>query len=131
MSKEEFIAFANSKPLRKEFMLRMGQTGFPEAEMNEALSRLQRSIDRMDVSIRETGGPWLMGRNLTLADIAVMPVIVRLADLGLGKMWADKPTVGRWFEAIQSHPAFKPTYYFGSLLTEQFSWLSEKLAKRA
>jgi glutathione S-transferase len=131
MSKDEFIAFANSKPLRKEFMLRMGQTGFPEAEMNEALGRLQRSIDRMDEAIRETGGPWLMGRNLTLADIAVMPVVVRLADLGLDTMWADKPRVGRWFEAIRSHPAFKPTYYSGSLLTEQYPWLAEKLAKRA
>jgi hypothetical protein len=24
----------------------------------------------------------------------------------------------RWFELIQAHPAFKTTYYMGSLLTE-------------
>ena len=29
MSEEEFIAFAESKPLRKEFMLAMGRKGFP------------------------------------------------------------------------------------------------------
>ncbi len=29
MSEEEFLAFAESKPLRKEFMLAMGRTGFP------------------------------------------------------------------------------------------------------
>jgi glutathione S-transferase len=72
-----------------------------------------------------------MGRQLTLADIAVMPVIVRLADLNLDAMWADRPAVRRWFEAIKAHPAYKPTYYFGSLLTEKFPWLQEKLAGRA
>jgi glutathione S-transferase len=30
MSEDEFVAFAESKPLRKEFMLEMGQKGFPQ-----------------------------------------------------------------------------------------------------
>ena len=37
MSREDFVAMAMSKPLRKEFMLAMGQTGFPKAEMDAAL----------------------------------------------------------------------------------------------
>src|SRR5258708_14111570 len=37
MSEDEFVAFANSKPLRKEFMLAMGRTGFPQQEMDTAL----------------------------------------------------------------------------------------------
>jgi len=49
-----------------------------------------------------------------------MPVIVRMADLGLDTMWGDKPRVARWLTAIRAHPAFEPTYYFGSLLTEKF-----------
>jgi glutathione S-transferase len=131
MSKDEFIAFANSKPLRKEMMLQMGQKGFSDAEMKSAMDRLQRTIVRMDESIAKSGGPWLMGRALTLADIAVMPVIVRLADLKLDTMWKDRPAVARWYEAIKAHPAFKPTYYFGSLLTEKFAWLKDKLATQA
>lgn len=131
MSEQEFIAFANSKPLRKEMMLQMGQKGFPESEMKSAMDRLQRTIVRMDDAIQKSGGPWLMGKQLTLADIAVMPVLVRLADLKLDTMWRDRPAVGRWYAGIVSHPAFKPTYYFGSLLTEKFPWLREKLAKSA
>jgi glutathione S-transferase len=131
MSDEEFIAFANSKPLRKEMMLRMGRNGFPESDMNEAMDRLIRTIVRMDESIAKSGGPWLMGKNLTLADIAVMPVIVRLADLKLDRLWEGRAAITRWFDAIQAEPAFKPTYYFGSLLTEKFPWLKEKLAARA
>ena len=37
MSREDFVAMAESKPLRREFMLTMGQTGFPQAEMDAAL----------------------------------------------------------------------------------------------
>jgi glutathione S-transferase len=128
MSEEEFVAFAESKPLRKEFMLAMGRKGFSEKEMNGALDRLARTLVRMEEAIAQSGGPWLMGKNLTLADVAVMPAIVRMADLGLDTMWKDKPTIGRWYDAIRAHPAFKPTYYFGSLLSERFPHLREQAA---
>jgi glutathione S-transferase len=131
MSEEEFVAFAHSKPLRKEFMLAMGRTGFSKQEMDAALDRLGRTLTRMDGEIANSGGPWLMGARPTLADICLMPAIVRMADLGLDPMWADKPRVARWLESIRAHPAFKPTYYFGSLLTERFPHLKERAALRA
>jgi glutathione S-transferase len=126
MSEEEFVAFAESKPLRKEFMLAMGRKGFPEKEMNAALDRMQRTYERMELAIAESGGPWLLGKDITLADVALMPAIVRMADLGLDTMWRDRPLVARWYDAIRAHPAFKPTYYFGSLLTERFPHLRER-----
>src|SRR5215217_8899985 len=75
MSEEEFLAFAESKPLRKEFMLAMGRKGFPEQEMKAALERMRRAYERMDAEIAATGGPWLCGKDITLADISVMPAI--------------------------------------------------------
>jgi glutathione S-transferase len=130
MSPEEFLAFAESKPLRKEFMLAMGQTGFPQKEMDAALGRMQRTYERMEESIAASGGPFLMGTKPTLADISLMPAVVRMADLSLDHMWDDRPNVGRWFDAIKAHPAFAPTYYFGSLLTERFPHLQEMAKKR-
>jgi hypothetical protein len=41
-------------------------------------------------------------------------------------MWQDKPRIAHWFTAIRAHPAFEPTYYFGSLLTEKFPHLKER-----
>jgi glutathione S-transferase len=128
MSEEDFVAFAHSKPLRKEFMLAMGRTGFSKQEMDAALDRLARTLTRMDDEIAKSGGPWLLGARPTLADICVMPAIVRMADLGLDTMWAEKPRVTRWFELIRAHPAFKPTNYFGSLLTERFPHVKERAA---
>jgi glutathione S-transferase len=126
MSEEEFIAFAESKPLRKEFMLAMGRKGFSEKEMNAALGRLRRTYERMDMAIAESGGPWLLGKDITLADVSVMPALVRMDDLGMAGMWSDLPRVANWYELIRAQPSFKPTYYPGSLLTERFPHLRER-----
>jgi glutathione S-transferase len=123
-----FVAFAESKPLRKEFMLAMGRKGFSDAEMKSALGRLARTLERMDAEIDKSGGSWFLGARATLADICVMPTIVRMADLGLDAMWRDKPRIGNWLAAIRAHPAFAPTYYFGSLLTERFPHVRERAA---
>ena len=47
----------------------------------------------MDEAIEESGGPWLLGEDITLADVAVMPAIVRMADLGQETAWQDLPRV--------------------------------------
>jgi glutathione S-transferase len=125
MNREDFVAMAESKPLRREFMLTMGQTGFPKHEMDAALARLRRSYERMDSEIERSGGPWLLGKAITLADVAVMPALVRMHDLGLAE-WQDLPRIATWFDNIRAQPAFKSTYYHGSLLSERFPQLREK-----
>ena len=117
-------------PLRKEFMLAMGQTGFPKAEMDAALARLRRSYERMDREIELSGGPWLLGKDMSLADVAAMPALVRMYDLNYAD-WQDLPRVITWFDNVRAHPSFVPTYYHGSLLTERFPHLKETLAARA
>jgi glutathione S-transferase len=124
MSEDEFQALADSKPLRREFLMKMGRCGFPVSDMDEATGRLRRGVERMDQWISESGGPWLMGRNLTFADIAVMPVIVRMADINLQHLWAGKPGIDRWLEGIRATQAFPATYYHGSLLTEKYPHLA-------
>src|SRR5215510_6276673 len=108
MAPDEFVAFAESKPLRREFMLAMGQKGFPDAEMHAEIAR--------------SGGPWLLGKDISLADVAVMPALVRMADLGRAD-WQDLPRVVRWFDEIRAQPAFAAAYYPGSLLSERMPHL--------
>jgi glutathione S-transferase len=125
MSEEEFNALANSKPLRKEFLLTMGRTGFPQKEMDSALDRLGRSVVRMDEWIVQSGGPWIMGNQMTLADIAIMPVIVRMDDINLHHMWKEKPAITNWLNLLRADAAFAQTYYHGSLLTEKYPHLAK------
>jgi glutathione S-transferase len=130
MKPEEFDAMVESKPLRREFMKTMGQGGFSQDEMDAALARLRRTYERMDSEIAKSGGPWLLGKDISLADVAVMPSLVRMDDLGLAG-WQDLPRVVTWFKNIRAQPAFRPTYYAGSLLSERFPHLKEKQAKIA
>jgi glutathione S-transferase len=129
MSRDDFVAMAESKPLRREFMLTMGQTGFPKHDMDAALARLRRTYERMDAEIGRSGGPWLLGKKITLADVAVMPALVRMHDLGMPD-WQDLPRVATWFDNIRAQDAFTPTYYLGSLLSERFPHLREKAVAR-
>ncbi len=130
LNSDEFVAMAESKPLRREFMMTMGQTGFPKAEMDAALGRLRRSYERMDAEIERSGGPWLLGRDISLADVAAMPALVRMHDLGMAD-WQDLPRIVTWFDNIRAQKAFRPTYYHGSLLSERFPHLREKAGKSA
>ena len=56
MSESEFLDFANSKPLRKEFMLAMGRAGFPKKDMDASLERMARTYTRMEEAIDASGG---------------------------------------------------------------------------
>ena len=125
MTEAEFQALCEAKPLRREFLRKMGRTGFAQADMDEALGRLRRGVERMAAWLAENGGPWLMGGALTLADLAVMPVIVRMDDINLGHLWAPHPEIGAWLERLRATPAFRPTYYHGALLTEKYAHLAE------
>ena len=129
MSEAEFQALADSKPLRREFLLKMGRKGFSQDDMDEAKGRLQRGVARLAGWIEGSNGPWAMGETLTLVDVAIMPVIVRLADIRLSTLWDAYPRVARWLEAIRQHPAFDPTYYPGSLLTQKYPHLRDTLDK--
>ena len=71
-------------------------------------------------------GPWLLGRDISLADVSVMPVIVRLADLRQESLWQDKPAIARWLDNIRAHPAYAKTYYHGTHLTELYPHLQER-----
>jgi glutathione S-transferase len=98
--------------------------------MDAALGRLRRSYERMDAEIEKSGGPWLLGQEITLADVTAMPALVRMHDLGMAD-WQDLPRVVTWLDTIRAQAAFQPTYYHGSLLSERFPHLREKLAKTA
>ena len=111
-SQEEFEDYAATLPLRRDFYLKMGRTGFPQEEVDAALRRLRQTLERMEAALEKT--EWLANDRFTLADISVMPSIVRMEDLSLAHMWADLPRVTDWYERLQARPAFAITYYPGT-----------------
>ena len=108
----QFHALAESRPLRRDFYLKMGRTGFAQAEVDAALRRLQETLARMERSLEQT--LWLAHDAFTLADVSIRPTLVRLEDLGLASMWAGLPRVADWYRRIQQRPSFNTTYSPGT-----------------
>lgn len=118
MTEAEFIAFGESKPLRKDFFLKMGRTGYSDVEMRQAESRLRMTFERMEARLQKSG-PWLLDE-YGLADICIMPVMMRVHDIGLDRLWNGCARVGEWFARFQEREALQKAFYFGSLLSEQY-----------
>jgi glutathione S-transferase len=112
MSDERFRSYAERLPLRKHFYLKMGRDGFPREEIDAALERLRQTVERMDHALGQS--EWLANDMFTLADISIMPSIVRMEDLGLSYLWADLPNVTDWYARLQQRPAFSKTYFPGA-----------------
>jgi hypothetical protein len=55
----------------------------------------------------KAGGPWLLGADLSLADINMMPFVARMAYLDLLDIWiADRPACREWWGRVQAQPSF-------------------------
>ena len=118
MTDEEFIAFGESKPLRKDFFLKMGRTGYSDDEMRQSLNRLRLTVERMESAL-DDGRTYLLG-DFSLADICVLPTFLRMNDIGLSTLWSESPGVARWFDAASTRPAVRDAMYPGSLLSEKY-----------
>ncbi len=126
MTKEEFLAFAESKPLRKEFMLAMGQTGFPQKEMDMAMDRLRRTVVRMDAEIDTERRPMAAGpRHIArrrVGDAGDRAARRSQAAAALAGQAVDR-TLART-HSRNSRP-YPKTYYHGTHLTELYPHLRE------
>jgi hypothetical protein len=54
-----------------------------------------------------------------------------MADLGLRTYWEHLPEIDGWLAALRGRPAFSQTYYFGSLLTEKYPGLKDRLMQQS
>lgn len=119
LSQEEFEEFVDNHPIRKQFYKRMRkEEGFDERDTSAALDRLRQTAQRMERGLNDSGGPFLMGEQLTLADYCVLPVIDRMDDLGLSDLWSDLPRFSSWLETMRARPAFARAFYQRTRLTE-------------
>ena len=112
MAQEEFDAQVAKRTVRKHFYRNMGRGGSSPEEERASIERLRETIMRMDRAL--ANGPWMIGEQFTLADIALVPTVVRMSDIGLADAWSGKPRVADWFARVQARPSFAKSFYPGS-----------------
>ena len=124
LSKEAFEELADSMPVRKQFIMRMGQDGFSSQEYQSSIEQLDRSLRRMEKALE--AADWLVGNLFTIADICALPVLHRMDEMGMAAMWqADLPKVTAWYARATARPSFAKAFYPEARLAHSFPQLRQ------
>lgn len=89
---------------RRALWRRMARDPFSPQEIEAALDTLENLTRRIDDYLEASGGPWLFGERLTLADIAVAPYVVRFEEERSGRMM---PGSREWWARFTSRRAWQ------------------------
>jgi len=125
MTEDEFRKLASSKPVRDKFLGEMDkEKGFSVEKLRQAEDSIRKTATRMESALAHS--EYLMGAQVTLADFCVLPLLVRMEDLGYAFLWSDQTGVRAWLARMKASPSFKAAYYPGSLLSEQYPGIREE-----
>jgi len=106
---EELIKQAARRPTRyyQDLHARAVRGEITKAELAEARSTIEQLLDRLEQ--RLDPGPWIVGAEFSLADIAVAPYVFRLSALGADQFWSKdrRGRVHEWYERLSVRPSFQ------------------------
>ena len=77
--------------------------GLDSQFVKDAVEHHERLLTWIDEAMK--GGPYLAGDTYSLADVAVIPYILRLELLQLSRMWDKRPGVAAWWERVRRRPS--------------------------
>jgi glutathione S-transferase len=79
--------------------------GIDSEDFPDAIAMFQRTIAELDAAL--ASGPWVVGRQFTLADAAMLPYAQVIDQFGWNGFLADAPRVAAWFELAKRRNSFK------------------------
>jgi glutathione S-transferase len=83
----------------------MVRKGVANPAFPEAIRRMDKMLADMDKALHE--GPWLLGAQYTLADVAYAPYVTRLDHLRFGGMLQGRPRVAAWYERMKQRKTYQ------------------------
>lgn len=98
------LVSAHPNPEKASHFLKWATGPVDPEVVDEAKGNVEPVLSRLETALQE--GPWLMGKDFSLADIAYAPFVNRLQRLMFQELWADKPKVSAWVEAMVERPSF-------------------------
>lgn len=102
---EEIEARLARSPSKKrtEYKRDVALNGLESKYAGEALEHHQKLLRLID----EARGGFLAGEDFSLADIAVIPYVLRLELLRLSRLWEDRPNVAAWYKRVMARPSVR------------------------
>ena len=74
----------------------------------QAIANFEVAFRDMEKALEGNPAGWLVGAQMTLADVNMMPFVARLAYLQLLNVWAaDRPRLRAWWERVQGLESFR------------------------
>ena len=104
LSKEEFERNLRDMPdaARRERRRQTVELGIDAPFVPGAVNFYDGVVAKMHDALKG-GKAWLVGDAYSLADVSMLPYIVRLEHLALAEMWSkNRPTVGKWLERCRA-----------------------------
>ena len=101
---QAYLAGLTSDDRRERLKVSLAQ-GMDAPFFKPALARLTKMLDDMEDALARTA--FLVGNDLTLADVALLPYVLRLEHLGMGDLVGSRPNVKKWFDAMTPRPSFR------------------------
>lgn len=117
----------NPDEKRRQHMKSVVENGLDAPGVGASLRTYYASIQSMAKALSET--QWLAGDAWSLADITMLPYVLRLEHLGLDWFWSDAPQIADWFARSKERPEYSvidehinPKYLelMRSIQTEQY-----------
>jgi glutathione S-transferase len=94
-------------PRRRDRFMSTYEHGVQSPFVLHAVAAYERAFKHLEATLAERG-PWILGKQPTLADINLMPFAARLDYLGLLGVWTDdRPRVRDWWALASDWPSFK------------------------
>jgi glutathione S-transferase len=95
-------------PVKRARFMSTYAEGVDSAYVYQGIAAFETAFGRMEKDLATSGSGWLIGGQMTLADINMMPFTARLAYLDLLDVWiADRPAVRAWWTRVQAVPSFQ------------------------
>ena len=77
--------------------------GLDSRFVKEAVEHHEKLLTWIDDAMKDD--PYLVGHSYSLADVAVIPYILRLELIQLSRMWDKRPGVAAWWERVRQRPS--------------------------
>jgi ganglioside-induced differentiation-associated protein 1 len=102
------IRFRNvGDPARTARFMSTYEHGVESPYVFQAIAAFEKLFKQMEAALA-SGSPWLVGEQLTLGDINLMPFVARLDYLDMLDVWiAQRPHVQAWWQRAQARPSFR------------------------
>jgi len=101
-----FDAFCAKIPdeARRAHIRAVVEGGLDAPGVGAALRTYRKAVTSMAGPLAQS--TWLAGERYTLADITMLPYVLRLEHLGLAEWWAELPRIAEWLNAARGRKAW-------------------------